>query len=53
MGDRGDLHNDYEDAIQMAAVVTGNADYIVTNDKSVFKKSLIPVITPKDCIKLL
>jgi predicted nucleic acid-binding protein len=47
------LHNDYEDALQIAAAVEGHADYIVTNDNSGFSKSPIPVITPEECTKQL
>jgi predicted nucleic acid-binding protein len=47
------LHHDYEDALQIASAVCGRADYIVTNDKSGFTKSPIPVMTPKECAKQL
>ena len=47
------LHDDYEDALQIAFAVEGHADYIVTNDKSGFTKSPIPVMTPEECTKQL
>jgi len=47
------LQNDYEDALQIATAVKGNADFIVTNDKSGFTKSPIPVMTPEECAETL
>ena len=47
------LQHDFEDALQIASAVEGKADCIVTNDKSGFSKSPIPVVTPEQCIELL
>ena len=47
------FHNDFEDALQIASAVEGKADYIVSNDKSGFSNSPIPVVTPEQCVNLL
>ena len=43
--------DDYEDAIQFATALSNEADYIVTRDKSGFRDSVIPVITPHELIE--
>jgi len=47
------LINDYEDAMQIAAAIKGRADYIITNDKTGFAKSPIPVVTTAETLKRL
>ncbi len=47
------LHHDFEDAMQIATAQAGQADFIITNDKSGFINSPIPVVTPEECLKLL
>lgn len=47
------LEKDYEDALQIASAVAGRADYIVTNDKSGFKLSPVPVATPRELLRTL
>ena len=47
------LENDYEDALQIAAAIAGRADYIVTNDKSGFKRSPVPVATARELSRSL
>ncbi len=47
------LHNDFEDAMQIASAKAGSADLIITNDKLGFMNSPIPVVTPDECLKLL
>jgi len=41
------LDDDYEDALQVAAAVAGNSDFLVSRDQSGFKNSPIPVVTPE------
>ena len=47
------FHNDFEDALQIASAVEGEADCIITNDRSGFTKSPIPVISPEECVRQL
>lgn len=47
------IEEDYEDALQIAAAVAGRADYLVTNDKSGFHLSPVPVVTPRELIDAL
>ena len=47
------MSSDYEDAMQIASAVAGRAAYIVTNDKSGFSKSPIPVVTPGELLKVM
>ncbi|MFM7179890.1 MAG: type II toxin-antitoxin system VapC family toxin [Verrucomicrobiales bacterium] len=47
------LHNDFEDALQISAAIAGGADYIVTNDKSGFKRSPVPVVTTDELVGVL
>lgn len=47
------LHNDFEDAMQIASAQAGKADYLLSNDTSGFINSPIPVVTPEECLKLL
>ena len=42
--------DDYEDAIQFVTALVNDADYIVTRDKTGFRDSLIPAITPHELI---
>jgi predicted nucleic acid-binding protein len=47
------LANDFEDAMQIAAAIAGDADCIVTSDKKGFINSPVPVITPLELCKTL
>ncbi len=47
------LESDYEDALQIAAAIAGRADYIVTSDKSGFKRSPVPVVTARELSRSL
>ena len=47
------LSGDYEDALQIAAAVAGNADYLVTGDKSGYRKCPIAVVDPDELAQVL
>jgi len=47
------LEKDFEDALQISAAIAGGADYLVTNDKSGFKRSPVQVLTTRELIDLL
>ncbi len=47
------FHNDFEDALQIASAVEGEADCIINNNKSGFPKSPLPVISPEECLRQL
>lgn len=44
---------DYEDAMQIAAAVFGNADWLVTSDKAAYGKSPIEVVGAAELVRLL
>ena len=44
------LSGDYEDAMQIAAAVAGNADCMVTRDQRGFAKCPIPVFSATECV---
>ncbi len=44
------LSGDYEDAMQIAAAVAGNADCMVTRDKRGVGKCPIPVFSATECV---
>ncbi len=46
------LETDYEDALQISAAIAGGADYLVTNDKSGFKRSPVQVVTTRELIEI-
>lgn len=46
-------NKDYEDSLQIEAAKEAMADAIITNDKTGFKESLIPVYTTKQIIELI
>ena len=43
--------NDFEDAIQYFTAMENNMDCIITRNVSDYKKSIIPVYTPKELLK--
>jgi len=45
--------DDYEDAVIEQAAIKEKVDYIVTNNISDFKKSIVKYITPKECLVFL
>ncbi|MFT6181438.1 MAG: putative nucleic acid-binding protein [Akkermansiaceae bacterium] len=47
------LLGDFEDAMQVAAAVAGNSDYLISRDGRGFGKCLIPVVTPEKFCDLL
>ena len=47
------LNEDFEDAMQIAAAVAGQADCLVTRDKTGFIHCPIPVLSPTECGKHL
>jgi len=44
------LEKDFEDAMQISAAIAGGADYLVTNDKSGFKRSPLQVVTTRELV---
>lgn len=40
--------NDFEDALQVAAAVAGNAEFIVTRNSSHYRRSPLPALTPRE-----
>lgn len=47
------LEKDFEDAMQISAAIAGGAEYIVTRDKSGFRRSPVAVVTPRELVDLL
>ena len=45
--------DDFEDAVQAACALKGEADYLVTRDKEGFAGSDVPAITPSELLPLL
>jgi predicted nucleic acid-binding protein len=45
--------SDFEDAVQHYAAIENGAEIIVTRNKSDFKNSLIPVLTPAEFLKTI
>ncbi|HEX3619169.1 MAG TPA: PIN domain-containing protein [Candidatus Udaeobacter sp.] len=43
--------SDFEDALQAAAAISGNAEYIVTRNTADYRHSPIPAITPRDFLR--
>lgn len=46
-------NDDLEDNLIVAAAIRADANYLVTNDKNLLKKQLVPTKTPKQIIELL
>jgi predicted nucleic acid-binding protein len=42
---------DYEDALQAASAVAGNADWLVTRDATGFAGSPVPVLSPEEFLR--
>jgi predicted nucleic acid-binding protein len=47
------LDRDFEDAMQVAAAVAGQADYLVTRNTKDFARSPIAVVTPEELVAIL
>jgi predicted nucleic acid-binding protein len=43
--------SDFEDALQISAAISCNADYIITRNVKHYKKSQVPALTPDNFIK--
>ena len=43
--------NDLEDALQVAASISGNADHIITRNTADYRGSVIPALTPREFLK--
>lgn len=43
---------DFEDGLQVAAALAARASYIVSRNARDFKRSPVPVVSPKGCIEL-
>lgn len=48
-----ELHRDFEDDLILAAAQRAKADYLVTSDKKLLSKAVVPTATPGDMIALL
>ena len=48
-----ELHNDLEDDLVIAVAQRVGADYLVTSDKQLIAKSLVPALTPEDMLVVL
>ena len=48
-----ELHPDLEDDLILAAAQRARADYLVTSDKRLLSKALVPTLTPGDMLTLL
>ncbi len=48
----GSSMRDFEDGVQHFIALRGNAEAIITRDKKGYKKSIIPVYTPEQYLKL-
>ena len=47
------LIDDLEDNLVIAAAERAKADYLVTNDDQLLRKSIVPALTPADALKVL
>jgi PIN domain len=43
--------NDFEDALQVTAAISGQADYIITRNTADYRQSFIPAIAPREFLK--
>lgn len=43
--------NDLEDALQVAAAISGSADHIVTRNTTDYRGSVIPALTPREFLR--
>jgi predicted nucleic acid-binding protein len=43
--------NDLEDALQVTAAISGNADHIITRNTADYRGSVIPALTPREFLK--
>lgn len=47
------IEKDFEDALQISAAIAGGADYLVTADKTGFKRSPVRVVTARELVSQL
>lgn len=47
------IHSDFEDDMVIAAAKRAGVDYIVTSDKKLIQKSIVPTLTPQDMLAVL
>ena len=50
---RRDDFTDFEDCLQDVCATEANCDYIVTANVKDFKYSIVPAITPKQCLEMV
>jgi predicted nucleic acid-binding protein len=43
--------NDFEDALQVAAAISGSADHIITRNTADYRGSIIPALTPREFLR--
>ena len=43
--------NDLEDALQVAAAISGSADHIITRNTADYRGSIIPALTPREFLR--
>lgn len=48
-----ELHHDFEDDLVLAAARRANADFLVTSDKKLLTKAIVPTLSPADMLTLL
>lgn len=48
-----DIHNDFEDDMVLAAAKRASVDYLVTSDRRLIQKSIVPALTPQDMLAVL
>lgn len=47
------VHTDFEDDVVLAAAQMAGVDFLVTNDKTLVSKSIVPALTAKDMLAYL
>lgn len=48
-----ELHHDFEDDLVLAAARRANVDFLVTSDKKLLTKAIVPTLSPADMLTLL
>ena len=47
------INTDFEDDVIVAAAQTAGMDFLVTNDKTLFAKSIVPALSSEDILAYL
>lgn len=48
-----ELHHDFEDDLVLAAARRANVDFLITSDKKLLAKAVVPTLSPSDMLTLL